>query len=96
MDYRNRKYYLVQIKNNESMKIKELKSVVPSLKINPPYGHFVRHIFDGRFSYITNVYQPTAMLSCLKEDSEILEHELNNIKLNIGRSYYELTKSVCK
>lgn len=83
MDYRKRKYYLVAFCYfNQS--IYEIKNKVPSVKIHPPYNHFRnkkaknfikkfnltnRDLYDGD---IHGKYVQT-MLSCKKEESDILE-----------------------
>lgn len=40
MDYRERKYYIMNIHSNYDNKIKELRAAVPSLSFHKPYNHF--------------------------------------------------------
>ena len=40
MDYRERKYYIMNIHSNYENKIKELRANIPSLSFHKPYNHF--------------------------------------------------------
>ena len=56
MDYRERQYYLIDIKDdNLNNKFQMMKQIAPSVKLSPPYKHFK----DGRdwdYSNITNKF----------------------------------------
>ena len=61
MDYRERKYYLIRLRNRNGG-LKTLKEAVPSLKVHPPYNHF-RQLknnndnYDGNILITTGVYK---------------------------------------
>ena len=40
MDYRERKYYIMNLHSNYDNKIKELRAAIPSLSFHKPYNHF--------------------------------------------------------
>ena len=40
MDWRNREYYLVNLKFNHNEQIQNLKLNIKSLKVKPPFNHF--------------------------------------------------------
>lgn len=56
MDYRNRHYYLVDIRSDRfNDKIDMMKQMAPSLKISPPYKHF-KNGFDFDYGNIQNIW----------------------------------------
>ena len=56
MDYRNRRYYLIDIKDdNLSNKFRMMKCIAPSLKLSPPYNHFKNGV-DWDYSNIRNKF----------------------------------------
>lgn len=99
MDYRNRKYYLIEFDlRTFNMRRERLKILSPSLKMHSPY----RHIKDNNTCYgydrIKNkqIY-PWFMISCRIDESIPLEYEMNKaIRNDISFRYCELTKDICK
>ena len=100
MDYRNRSYYLATIDYlSYDMRIRYFKIADPSLKIHTPYNHFKDNNseYDGEYTKIlgySGYWQ--MMLSCKKENEDILEYELAKAERNDTRSYFlKLSRELC-
>ena len=98
MDYRKRKYYLVRLDTCAfDMRMEYLKLASSTLKIHAPYGHFEYGKYDGDYKSKTGLLCVQMMISCKKEDSELVEYELRKACRNDGSysAFSELTKEVC-
>ena len=84
MDYRERKYYIMNIHSNYDNKIKELRAAVPSLSFHKPYNHFTykNKIFNKLSKKIFDIYDGDCdseciyiqqIASCRKEEAEKFE-----------------------
>lgn len=101
MDYRNKKYYLVSFDGHAyDFRLNILKKEISSLKISAPYNHFrdYKPEYDGEsMKKINRSTYWQMMISCNKEDEEILLYELRKAKRNDSFScvWFELTKENC-
>lgn len=107
MDYRNRKYYLVNWSYDRNYRIKNLKLLAPSIKMHSPYNHFKsfengnKMAYDGLAKNCTGILGVDTMLSCKKEESEAVEYELRKMARRDsdfvwGRGKFcEITKEMC-
>lgn len=108
MDYRYRNYYLVTVDYcSYDMRMEYFRIAAPSLKIHSPYNHFKCNgeEYDGRYTrHLGYGGYWQMMLSCKKEDSEVLEYELRKAKrrdgeyksiYSTGSNFLKLDKELC-
>lgn len=95
MDYRERKYYLIHTAFFYDEYIDKLKSLIPSLKIHPPYNHFRN---NENINYLNDIRRKNGYEVC--DDIDI--HDLaagygyasNMISCRIEES--QLLDEICK
>lgn len=103
MDYRNRKYYIVNWSYDRDYRIKNLKLFAPSIKMHSPYNHFKSFegeegkIYDGVAKDLTDIRFVDTMMSCKNEEAPAVEYELRKmVRRDSGRGKFcELTKDMC-
>lgn len=80
MDYRNRRYFLVQFENgSRQMRMRFIKNADPSVKFSPPYGHFAMSKYDGDYHAITEIWFPSCMIGCNADKATAVQYELNKM-----------------
>lgn len=98
MDYRNRRYFLVEFHDaTRNLRMKHIKDADPSAKFHPPYGHLGYGKYDGIGFAITGLSSPSCMLGCSKEMADAVLHELRKIPgEDYYSGYYELNPFLCR
>lgn len=65
MDYRDRCYYLIDLRSDANNdKVNLMKRIAPSLKIHPPYNHFNDNYPSDKF-HVSNCWFDNTTIHCI-------------------------------
>lgn len=98
MDYRNRKYYIVQF-DYESFDMRKsyFKIASPSIKFHSPYNHIKGNNTYKNYDTVDLCIRPWYMISCREDESRLLQLEMEKASRNDSCfNYRELTREFCK
>lgn len=98
MDWRHRKYYLISYSMEHPYNWNQISR---SIRLFPPYNHFKQYLSENRLSYDGVAWRetkepvPSQMLSCLAEDADEVELQMERLHQSNAFSYCELTQEMC-
>ena len=91
MDYRERKYYIMNVHENYNDKLKELRKAIPSLSFHKPYNHFT--FKNKRFKSLSKTKVLVYDGDCISNKEKIYIQQIASCKKEESDKFEALFKS---